>query len=231
MAKKPVRKRPQARRRSTRKKPLPGWLWLVGGLVIGLSIAAAAWYFASYEVPAQAKTGRTMSLAGKTPSSAKLPQKEARGVKKETPPKPPAAVRPAPTKAADGKPAGKTPARPETGGQDKDKMAYDFYTLLPEMEVPVPDLDTGKPGAPPLPVEPGIYMLQVGAYRSIKDADAQKARLALLGLMSTVQVIRIDEKELYRVRIGPISDPDRLDEVRSTLYKNKVQFMLLREKA
>lgn len=135
--------------------------------------------------------------------------KDTRSVKQETPPKAP-----------------EGPATEERKG-----IAYDFYTLLPEMEVPVPDAEPAAPDMPPPPVAPGSYVVQVGAFRNLRDADARKAELALLGLIASIQVVSIDGNTLHRVRIGPINDLARLDQVRNTLRQNDIPFMLLREKS
>ena len=42
--------------------------------------------------------------------------------------------------------------------------------------------------------------------------------------------IAIDNNTLHRVRVGPLSDMNRLDQVRSTLKQHDIPFMLLREK-
>ncbi|MFA5627731.1 MAG: SPOR domain-containing protein [Thiohalomonadaceae bacterium] len=202
MASRRPKKRPQARRTISKKKPLPGWLWLLIGMSIGLLVALLVWF---YRAPASESAAHQTSMAK---PAAKTSAQDTRSVKKA-----------APAKA------------PEKTKQDERKLAYDFYTLLPEMEVPVPDDEPRSRGLPPTPVAPGSYTIQVGAFRTHKDADAQKANLALLGLVSAIQVITIDDYPLYRVRIGPITELERLDEVRNTLRQNDVSFMLLREKS
>ena len=49
----------------------------------------------------------------------------------------------------------------------------------------------------------GQYLIQVGSFADVKEADAQKAKLALLGVESRVEKVTIDNsKTWYRVRIG-----------------------------
>jgi cell division protein FtsN len=198
------KKRTQAKRAPAKKSPVPGWVWLLAGLAVGLLVAFLIWLDkVPTPKPAPART------AAEKPAPAKAEPKDTRSVKKE-----------APAKAPDAQ------AKEERKG-----IAYDFYTLLPEMEVPVPDNEPAARGLPPAPVAPGNYVVQVGAFRTLKDADARKAELALLGLVSTIQVITIDSNTLHRVRIGPLSDMNRLDQVRNTLKQNDIPFMLLREKS
>jgi cell division protein FtsN len=182
-----------------KKAAVPGWVWLLAGLAVGLLVAFLVWLD---KLPTPRPVARA---AVEKPA----PAKDARSVKKETPAKAPDAQ-----------------AREERKG-----LAYDFYTLLPEMEVPVPDNEPAARGLPPTPVAPGSYVVQVGAFRALKDADARKAELALLGIVSSIQVITIDSNTLHRVRIGPLSDMNRLDQVRSTLKQHDIPFMLLREKS
>ena len=122
------------------------------------------------------------------------------------------------------------------------KPKFEFYTLLPEMEVVVPDEDLAAPGpAPPessgtaeVPtsaaveddapadtdpaLKSGHYILQVASFRSVKDADGLKAQLTLLGFQPVVQTVAINSDEnWHRVRIGPYADRDSLEAARIRL--------------
>jgi cell division protein FtsN len=70
-------------------------------------------------------------------------------------------------------------------------------------------------------------MLQVGAYRSAEDADAIRARLALLGLDAKVTSIEADGAPLYRVRLGPYGQLDDLNGIRRTLSENGMEPQLV----
>ena len=119
---------------------------------------------------------------------------------------------------------------------------FEFYTLLPEMEVVVPEEDLPEPGVAPAerdgetevstapavedgaPAEPdpalesGHYILQVASFRSMKDADGLKAQLTLLGFHPVVQTVAIDSDEKWhRVRIGPYADRESLEAARIRL--------------
>jgi len=106
------------------------------------------------------------------------------------------------------------------------KPRYDFYTLLPEKEAVIPeaqiDAEASAPQAAPPP--PGErYVLQAGAFRDPRDADALKARLALLGLVARVEVARIAGVEWHRVRLGPYENLRDLDQVRNQLAQNNIE--------
>jgi cell division protein FtsN len=73
----------------------------------------------------------------------------------------------------------------------------------------------------------GRLMLQVGAYKSPQDADAARARLALLGLDAKVTEVTADNVTLYRVRLGPYGQLDDLNGIRRTLSENGMEPQLV----
>lgn len=111
------------------------------------------------------------------------------------------------------------------------KPRFDFYTILPEMEVPVAEQEiTGKPqeGVPQVEA-PGTYLLQAGSFRSQAQAEQLKAKLALLGLQTSVQTVTINNTETWhRVRVGPLSDLKELNSARARLKENQFEAILLR---
>jgi len=111
------------------------------------------------------------------------------------------------------------------------KPHYDFYDILPEMEVAVPE-STNKDKVTVSPVtHPGNYILQAGSFQNHQDADRHKANLALLGVEASIQTVTINNKDTWhRVRVGPYSNLDDLNRVRSILRKNNVRSVLLKLK-
>jgi cell division protein FtsN len=90
--------------------------------------------------------------------------------------------------------------------------------------------DAGAPAAvvPAAPVDAAPrLMLQVGAYKSVDDADAARARLALLGLDGKVTEVQLDGVTLYRVRLGPYGQLDDLNGIRRTLSENGMEPQLV----
>lgn len=109
------------------------------------------------------------------------------------------------------------------------RSRYDFYTLLPELEVVVPDAGTGGNAPKPRQVEePGEYILQAGSFRNFADADRLKANLALLGIVANIQTVKVNDDTWHRVRIGPYRDLAELNRLRDRLHENKVQTMLMK---
>ncbi len=111
------------------------------------------------------------------------------------------------------------------------KPRFEFYTLLPEMEVAIPDTDL-KPGSrakPGAPTDPGTYYLQAGSFRLPEEADRMRANLAFLGLESSIQTVAINGADTWhRVRIGPFDDLASLNEVRRRLIENKIESIVLK---
>ena len=65
---------------------------------------------------------------------------------------------------------------------------------------------------------PGHYVLQVASFRSMKEAEGLRAKLALLGFEPVVQSVAVNSDEnWYRVRIGPYTDRDSLEGARIRL--------------
>lgn len=97
----------------------------------------------------------------------------------------------------------KTPARkaPPQTRTTTNKPTYDFYTILPGEETVMDERSWQASGGQH---EAGVvYILQVAAYNNLADADRLKARLAINGLGSEIQKVRVKTKVYYRVRLGP----------------------------
>lgn len=146
----------------------------------------------------------------------------------------PAPARPAisvitPEQAA---PAAKPAAQQESSRPPKPR--FDFYTLLPELEVVIPEGDytVKEQGAEkPAPVEqPGSYILQAGSFRKFEEADRMKASLALLGVHARIQRVQVNNDTWHRVRIGPYDDLNTLNEVRARLREHNIETMLVKAK-
>jgi len=144
-------------------------------------------------------------------------------------PKPPAQQQ----KSTESKPAEKRSLPP--------KPRFDFYTVLPEMEVVVPEPEpdptpqptSQKPTTAKItPATTGTaYMLQMGSFRKYEDADRMKANLALLGIQAEIQKVTINNKDTYhRVRSGPYRSSQQINQIRSQLEKNKINSLLIKLK-
>jgi cell division protein FtsN len=136
---------------------------------------------------------------------------------------------PAPGSAA---PAGGEEVAPRK--DDSERPQYDFFTVLPEMEVVVPEQELSERVKPQADDRPGAaadasrYLLQVGSFRSTGDADQMKARLALLGIVAQVQTVTVNDATWHRVRVGPVSTAREADEMRNRLADNGIDSLVLK---
>jgi cell division protein FtsN len=71
------------------------------------------------------------------------------------------------------------------------------------------------------------YVLQAGAYHSADDADAIRARLALLGMDAKVVPRDQDGTTLYRVRLGPYGRVEEIDKIRQILATNGIDAQIV----
>ncbi len=107
------------------------------------------------------------------------------------------------------------------------KPQFDFYTILPEMEVVVPQRSEEKGAA--RAEKTGTYFLQAGSFRHYRDADNLKANLALLGVESKIETITINSKDTWhRVRAGPYTDLRKLNKIRTRLLNNNIEAITLK---
>jgi cell division protein FtsN len=85
---------------------------------------------------------------------------------------------------------------------------------------------TAPPAAPSTTAAPQpegfTYYLQAGAFREINDAEATKAKLALMGVAATIAERKSELGTLYRVRVGPFSEIEAMNRARLRLSDNGV---------
>jgi cell division protein FtsN len=115
-----------------------------------------------------------------------------------------------------------------------EKPRFDFYKILPGGEETVTDRqlkDAAKAAKaqPNLPKD--VYYIQAGSFQNPADADNQKARLAILGLESSVEPTTLPDKGTwYRVRLGPYTRLEDLNRVRQQLTQNGIDASLVKLK-
>ena len=199
MAKKKRRKKAA---RKTQAEPYPGWVWMLFGLAVGLSVAAAIYM-------SDRNSSRSPEPAAQQPASMETPIE----------------TEPAATVAAP-EPAAETPAAPVS----EEEPRFSFYSMLPNFEIVIPEEENDVARDSPVAVieQSGTYVLQAGSFTDPVDADRRRAELALLGVESQIQRIAIDERVYHRVRIGPISDLDELNRVRGRLREASIDVLRIR---
>ena len=76
--------------------------------------------------------------------------------------------------------------------------------------------------------DPFQYFVQVGAYRSQAEADAQKARMALMGLDAKVSEREQAGRTVYRVRLGPLDDKASAERLHARLDGAQIENTIVR---
>ena len=76
--------------------------------------------------------------------------------------------------------------------------------------------------------DPFDYLVQAGAYRTSADADAQKAKLAMMGLDAKVSERDQAGRIVYRVRLGPFDDKNAAERIRAKLESSGIENTLIR---
>jgi cell division protein FtsN len=119
----------------------------------------------------------------------------------------------------------------DAAGSGKTADKYDFYEMLPNFEVVVPERDKDVRRDLPAAAKierPGVYVLQAGSYRNEADADRVRRQLALQGVKAQVQRVAVDADVWHRVRVGPISNLDELNKVRKQLQAADLDALVIR---
>ena len=115
--------------------------------------------------------------------------------------------------------------------ETEEARSYDFYAMLPSQEVVVPEVGKEAP-AEPLPnspiMRPGNYVLQLGAYRELAEAERLQTKLSRLGISASLQRIAIDADVFHRVRIGPVSNLESLNKTRARLRAADIDVVVIR---
>lgn len=179
------------------KKSLPGYVWLLSGLAIGLFIA-----FIVY-LDKQPETDKTFGDAV---------QQELIKLKKQ-------ASKNDSTKTA-------TATTPKT--TEKKQPKFNFYTILPELEVLIPESETRPPeiknktGKTKTSKTTKQYVLQVGSFQNLSDAEKLKANLAFLGVAANIQHVTINRQAWHRVRTGPYRNKHQLYNNQKLLKRNNI---------
>ncbi|HLS55556.1 MAG TPA: SPOR domain-containing protein [Zeimonas sp.] len=174
------------------------------GLIAGLSIAVVVAIFVTRApVPFVNKANRAPERVIEPKSQAEAPDPNAPLYSKARPTQEPAA--PAPGGGAASVPAAPPAAAPSAA----------------------------VPSQPPVDARPddrASYLLQAGAFRASSDAEAMKAKLALIGFEARILTADVNGQAMYRVRIGPYAQLDAMNRARARLAENGIEASVVRQR-
>lgn len=116
------------------------------------------------------------------------------------------------------------------------KPKYDFYTVLKEREVQIPDAELAAQAREPVtPTETQAgdqLFLQAGAFSDPRRAEEIKAAIAFSGLVARVEPTQTASGQtVHRVMLGPFANSQALDQAKSSLASNGIQAIALRNPA
>jgi cell division protein FtsN len=105
---------------------------------------------------------------------------------------------------------------------------FDFYTILPEKEVVVPEYEiktrtreerVGK-------AKETHYMMQAGSFKTFKEADRLRAKLAAMGIESKVQKAKVGDVNWYRVKMGPYAQTESVNAIRARIRQHGIDAII-----
>jgi cell division protein FtsN len=76
--------------------------------------------------------------------------------------------------------------------------------------------------------DPFTYFVQAGDFRSQTEADAQRAKLTMMGLDAKISEREQAGRQVYRVRLGPFDDKDVAERAKSKLDAGGIETALVR---
>lgn len=179
-------------------------LGFILGVVVGLGLAlAVAVYVTKVPIPYVNK------------SSSRTPEQDAAEARKNQGWNPNVPLQgKAAAKAGEAVPA---PAAPASAAKPESKPAVSAD--------PLGDLARAKAGAP---LEPFIYYVQIGAFRTPEDAETQRAKLSLSGVDAKVLEREQSGRMVYRVRVGPFDAREEAEKIKARIESAGHESVLVR---
>lgn len=72
------------------------------------------------------------------------------------------------------------------------------------------------------------YLIQVGAFKSVEDAEQMRARMAILGFEAKVSDTMKDGVTFHRVRLGPYASIEELNKAKARVSENGIESSVIR---
>lgn len=195
-----ARRAPKKQARRNGGGGIPGWIWLLIGLLVGALVVAVMFLRGQWDLP-----------DGSVPT----PNPEARA---------PATLEEEPVAQ---KPAVE-PRKPKYEFFDvlRDK---EFVIPDAELNAQA-QAEASRPADAAVPANADAvrYLIQAGAFRSSADAEALKARIALTGEVARVESAEIAGGTIYRVRLGPYPNAGSLAQAKQALDSHGIEAVAIR---
>lgn len=212
---------------------IPWWLWIVVGTALGIFVS---FLLRLAQSPAPATT--TAAVAVQKATEAKTLGKNAKPIVEQKASEKSAAV--VDNSGVDNNNAKTGDDKNVKPDETKTVTKFDFYTLLPEREVIVPNdreaikaAEKSKPVAgqqPTAATDTEQLFLQAGSFRSAQEAERRRAQIKTLGLDAKVEEVTANTDTWYRVQAGPFTSREQLSKARDQLKAAGIESLLLRQK-
>ncbi len=200
---------------------------VIAGLLVGLIVAAAvAVYVTKSPIPFVDRASRGPDPSVPDPGFAPDPNRSlyGRDAAAGLAPSGPVTTAPAPV--------------PEVTRRDPPDSLDQLVASLPSRnQAPVaaapspaakPELKPAAKSPVPPSAPAGRYLLQVGSFRVIEDAEALKAKVAFLGFDVRLQQATVNGVLVNRVQVGPFAKLDDMNRARARLAENQVEAAVVR---
>lgn len=128
------------------------------------------------------------------------------------------------------------------------KPRYDFYSVLPEKEVVIPDAQIDAQAkaeqaqtqpnaaaqapantAPTSTAAQGDYLLLAGSFTTQASAETRKAQLALKGFRAHIEQVTVHGQSLHRVLLGPYNTASALEADKNKLDATGIHAIAIKE--
>ncbi len=146
-------------------------------------------------------------------------------------PEPRPAMLPEPEPAPASKPAKTVKAEPPPAGAAEEAFGFDFYEMLPNLDVEVVTESARPKQEAPVAtrvVTPGIYILQAGSFTKLADAQTREAQIALLGIRAEIKQGDVRGSTYYRVYTTDPLQRDEVNRVRTLLKSSGIETLAKR---
>lgn len=132
---------------------------------------------------------------------------------------------------------------------EREVPQFDFYTILPEKEVVVPEHEIltrtreEKVTSPAVPVDltatdtqpivpetqtkPNTaYMMQAGSFKNVVDAEKMRTNLESMGIESRVERAKVGEVIWHRIKMGPYTQMSSVSTIRARLRQSGIDVIV-----
>ena len=204
---------------------LPGWVWLVSGVVIGGFVSFIVYLKLSVPLESDAvqvepdkKTVVKSTDERSNTQSEKKPEKDQFEFYKILP------NREVTLPESEQAPGEQNVTTTEKSAAEKNTTEKKLETRQEQKT----DLKTSVPAVSK--TQSYVYTLQVGSFLNFKDADKHKANLGMLGIGSKIHAIKTRNVTRYRVLVGPYENIKRINEIDAVMKSNNIKTLLLKER-